>query len=86
MLYSEVMMLNETFKHVWAHKTRLTLTKPGRLTVMYFCVSGIDCASLYDFFIEYCNCSDIVVFCVFHFISAICGQCTVYRLKLKINY
>ena len=36
---------------------------------MYVCVSGIEFASFYDFSIRFLNCSDIMVFFVFHFIT-----------------
>ena len=55
---------------LYCQKTSLTYppfasTKPGKWTVMYLCVRGIDLTSFYDFSIEFLNC---VVFCVFHFI------------------
>jgi len=37
--------------------------------VMYICAKGIHFSSFYDF--RFWSCSDIVVFCVFHFISQI---------------
>jgi len=36
---------------------------------IYLCVGGIDFASFYDFCIGIWNCSDNVVFFVFHFIA-----------------
>jgi hypothetical protein len=34
---------------------------------MYFCVKGIDFVSFYDCSIRFWNCSDSVVFFIFHF-------------------
>ena len=53
---------------VWTHKTSLTpplfllsaCTKPGKCTVMYFCVRDIVFASFYDFSVGFRNFSDSV--------------------------
>jgi len=60
---------------VWAHKTSFTpplyylsaCTKTEKWSVMYLCVRVIDFDSFYDFDIRFWNCSDSVVFFVFHF-------------------
>jgi len=39
------------------------------LDVMYLCVRDIDCASFYNFSIGFGNCSNSVVFFIFHFIA-----------------
>jgi len=38
---------------------------------MHLCAKGIDFVSFYDFDIGFCNCSDSVVFFVFHIIILI---------------
>ena len=42
-------------------------TKTGHWTVMYLCVRGIDVTSFYHFNIRFRNCSDSVLYLVFHF-------------------
>jgi len=44
-------------------------TMPGKWTVMYLCVRGVECASFYDYSIGSWKCSDSVVFFIFHFIT-----------------
>ena len=41
-------------------------TKPGKCVVMCLCAMGINFSSFYDFNIWFWNCSDSVVFLVFH--------------------
>ena len=69
-------------KRGWAHKTSLTpplfieVPVPSQeigWSVVYWCFSGIDFASFYDFNIWFKNCTDNVVFFVFYFII-ICFQ------------
>ena len=60
------------WREAWVHKNSLipplffywsTCTKPGK------CVKGIDFASFYDFDIGFWNCSNSMVFLVFHSIQ-----------------
>jgi hypothetical protein len=57
---------------VWAHKTSLTpplfIEVSVLRQVMYLCVRIIDCVSFCDFSIGFWNCSNSVVYFVFHFI------------------
>ena len=63
----------------WSHKTSLTqiffywsvYNKPGEWEVMYLCVRGFNFASFYNFSIRFWNCSDSVVFFVYHFIQGL---------------
>ena len=41
------------------------------LEVMCLCVSGITVAYFYDFYISYWNCSESVIFFIFHFITSL---------------
>ena len=64
---------------VWSNKTSLMpplfieVPVPGPLseTVMHLCIMGIDVASFLDCSIGFWNCSDSVVFLVFHFVCMI---------------
>ena len=71
-----------------SHKTILTpslfitsvCTKTGNWTVMYLCARGIDVTSFYHFNIRFQNCSDSVLYLVFHFLLPldtiwICSTC-----------
>ena len=47
----------------------LECTNSGMWAVMYLYLRGIDFASSYDFYFWFWNCSDDVIFVIFHFIS-----------------